>query len=59
MEVEIKVGDTIIPGPNNGLGKGQFKVVYIDRDIFLFPICIEDATGQRWWIRREGIKVIR
>jgi hypothetical protein len=30
--MEVKIGDIIIPGPNNGLGRGKFKVLYIYPD---------------------------
>lgn len=57
--MEVKVGDIIIPGPNNGLGRGKFKVLYIYPEVCLFPICVEGMNGQQWWIRREGIKVVK
>ena len=57
--MEVKVGDIIIPGPNNGLGRGKFKVLYIYPEPCLFPICVGGSNGQQWWIRREGIKVVK
>ena len=55
----IKAGDIITLGAVNGLGTGMFTVLSICEADVILPIYVEGKNGQRWFVRREGARVVR
>lgn len=56
---DINPGDTIIPSPLDGLGVDPFLVKEVRHDAGMHCILVLGRNGHEWWVREEGIQVIR
>ena len=54
----IKPGDTVILGGENGLGKNPFLVLEVHPENLIHRLYVRGRNGETWWARIEGAKVI-
>ena len=58
MKNDIKIGDTVTLGWENGLGTGRFKVLKVYHGDPLHKLLVQGSNGHIWPARIEGAKVI-
>lgn len=54
----IKPGDLVILGPENGLGRNPFLVLEVRSRDLIRPLYVRGQNGNTWWARAEGTKVV-
>lgn len=58
MKNDIRIGDTVTLGAQNGLGRGSFVVLAVDLRDIIHQLHVRGQNGQTWWARAEGAKVV-
>ena len=55
--MNIKVGDRVILGPQNGLGVDPFLVLRVVPGDIIHNLYVQGSNGETWWARIQGAKV--
>ena len=58
MKNDIRIGDTVTLGIQNGLGRGSFVVLAVDLRDIIHQLHVRGQNGQTWRARAEGAKVV-
>ena len=59
MANDIKVGDKVTLGAENGLGRGTFTVLKVYPGDLIHSLLVQGSNGHVWPARREGAKIVR